>query len=204
VEVETPILHLIRPDQRVQGDIGLVIAHKPNEQTVDVLLRPLLNNDMSISRQYSAYVVAVLSICYAASDVENIPTSSSAAYDFLTPSRTLGSNRSSLVRRKFSANLNGLQLDASRFGFPLQLCMRFIVLFILCKLSYELNAAGFVYDVQPYKSMRFVGPFELRTVKTTQVTYAAASRVHVSDDAEDTQTLLSDLSQRRANNHPNV
>jgi hypothetical protein len=34
----------------LQGDIGLVIAHKPNEQTVDVLLRPLLNKSMSISR----------------------------------------------------------------------------------------------------------------------------------------------------------
>ena len=38
------------PGLLIQGDIGLVIAHKPNEQTVDVLLRPLLNNDMSISR----------------------------------------------------------------------------------------------------------------------------------------------------------
>ena len=35
--------------------------------------------------------------------------------------------------------------------------------------SYELNASGLAYDVQPYKSMRFVGPFELRTVKISQV-----------------------------------
>ncbi len=35
--------------------------------------------------------------------------------------------------------------------------------------SYELNASGLSYDVQPYTSMRFVGPFELRTVKIAQV-----------------------------------
>ena len=41
--------------------------------------------------------------------------------------------------------------------------------------SYELNASGLAYDVQPYKSMRFVGPFELRTVKISQVVFDGTS-----------------------------
>jgi hypothetical protein len=44
---------------------------------------------------------------------------------------------------------------------------------MLSLFSYELNAQGFSYDVQPYKSMRFVGPFELRTVKVSQVIHHA-------------------------------
>ena len=52
---------------------------------------------MSISRQYAAAAAAA------------------AAAFVLTISRNIGSNRASLVKRKFSPNLNGLHLDANTY-----------------------------------------------------------------------------------------
>ena len=102
-----------------KGDVGLVIAHKPNEQTVDVLVRPLLNSDMSISRfgvlGFGFWVlgfgfwVLVLGFGFWFWVL---------GFGFLvlwflvfglTLSRTLGSNRAGLVRRKFSKNLHVLR-----------------------------------------------------------------------------------------------
>ncbi len=67
-----------------------------------------------------------------------------------------------------------------------------------------MNASGLSYDVQPYKSMRFVGPFELRTVKIPQVVLecsASLERVLRADtraqqmfpNAEPSVTQLSDF-----------